>query len=110
MTCVRRFALTLAALAAMASPAFAQAGSFGNSVIIDGDALLIGEPNNSFRPGMVYVYGKTGSEWAETTILTAPDAERADGLSQTTRSLSQTAAVPCSHTSEAERAGRLTRW
>lgn len=80
MTVVRRFALTLAALAATASPAFAQAGSFGNAVIIDGDALLIGEPNNSFRPGMVYVYGKAGSEWTERMILTAPDAERADGF------------------------------
>ena len=77
---LRRFVLSLVALALCAAPASAQAGSFGNSVVFDGDAMLIGEPNNTFRPGMVYVYGKTGDEWTETTILTAPDAQRADGF------------------------------
>lgn len=80
MTALRRLTLALAVLATTASPALGQAGAFGNSVVIDGDALLIGEPNNTFRPGMVYVYGKNGDEWAESTILTAPDAERADGF------------------------------
>lgn len=83
MASIRRFFPGLLALALLAfayAPARAQAGSFGNSVVFDGDAMLIGEPNNTFRPGMVYVYGKTGDEWSETTILTAPDAQRADGF------------------------------
>ncbi len=83
MASIRRFfpgLLTLAALAFANAPVLAQAGSFGNSVVLDGDAMLIGEPNNTFRPGMVYVYGKTGDEWVETTILTAPHAQRADGF------------------------------
>ena len=44
----------MAALALCAVPASAQAGSFGNSVVFDGDAMLIGEPNNSFRPTFRY--------------------------------------------------------
>jgi len=70
----------LAALALVATPASAQAGSFGNSVVFDGDAMLVGEPNNTFRPGMVYVFGKSDGEWTERAILTAPDAARADGF------------------------------
>ena len=83
MASFRRFFPGLLAVTAFAfghAPAHAQAGSFGNSVVFDGDAMLIGEPNNTFRPGMVYVYGKTGGEWTETTIITAPDAQRADGF------------------------------
>ena len=68
MGSTRRLLPGLAVAAALAlghTPVLAQAGSFGNSVVIDGDALLIGEPNNSFRPGMVYVYGKTGEPCAD---------------------------------------------
>jgi len=75
-----RLALLFATLALLPHPATAQSGAFGNSVVIDGDALIIGEPNNSFRPGTVYVYRKRGGEWAETGQVTAPDAERADGF------------------------------
>ncbi len=82
MTVLHRFALALFMVAMTASPVLAQAGSFGNSVVIDGDALLVGEPNNTFRPGMVYVYRRGGAqaEWTEATILTSPDSERADGF------------------------------
>ena len=76
----RALVLLLAATAVLVSPGLAQSGSFGNSVVIDGDALIIGEPNNSFRPGMVYVYRKSESDWIESARLTAPSAERADGF------------------------------
>ena len=76
----RALVLSLAATAVLVSPGLAQSGSFGNSVVIDGDALIIGEPNNSFRPGMVYVYRKSESDWIESARLTAPGAERADGF------------------------------
>ena len=76
----RVLVLSLAATAVLVSPGLAQSGSFGNSVVIDGDALIIGEPNNSFRPGMVYVYRKSESDWIESARLTAPSAERADGF------------------------------
>ena len=65
---------------AFASTGMAQSGSFGNSVVVDGDALIVGEPNNSFRPGTVYVYRKSGGAWAESARLTAPESERADGF------------------------------
>jgi choice-of-anchor B domain-containing protein len=76
----RALVLSLAATAVLVSPGLAQSGSFGNSVVIDGDALIIGEPNNSFRPGMVYVYRKSESDWIESARVTAPGAERADGF------------------------------
>jgi choice-of-anchor B domain-containing protein len=75
-----RLVLLLAIFALTPSPSAAQSGAFGNSVVIDGDALIIGEPNNSFRPGTVYVYAKRGGEWVGTARITAPDAERADGF------------------------------
>ena len=80
MATFRALVLSLAAIAVLVSPGSAQSGSFGNSVVIDGDALIIGEPNNSFRPGMVYVYRKGESDWIESARLPAPSAERADGF------------------------------
>ena len=80
MASLRALGLSLAATAVLVSPGFAQSGSFGNSVVIDGDALIIGEPNNSFRPGMVYVYRKSEGDWIESARLTAPGADRADGF------------------------------
>lgn len=64
----------------LAGPALAQSSGFGLSVVIDDDELIIGEPNNSFRPGTVYVYRKDGGEWVESAQLRAPAAERADGF------------------------------
>ena len=80
MVSLRALGLSLIALVVLAAPAVAQSGSFGNSVVIDGDALLIGEPNNTFRPGTVYLYKKVGGEWVESARITAPAAERADGF------------------------------
>lgn len=76
---------SLAALAAVALlpalPLAAQSGSFGTAVVIGEDELLIGEPTNTFRPGLVYVYRRAaGGEWRETATLRAPEAERADGF------------------------------
>lgn len=81
MASIRSLALSLAAFTLLAAPALAQSGSFGNSVVVDGDdALIVGEPNTSFRPGTVYVYRKVGGDWVESSRLNAPDAERADGF------------------------------
>lgn len=72
--------LLLAVLALLTLPAAGQSGSFGVSVTLDGDELLVGEPNTTFREGSVYVYGDVGGEWTEVQRLTAPDAARADGF------------------------------
>jgi choice-of-anchor B domain-containing protein len=80
MTSLRALGFSFCAFVIFASPGVAQSGSFGNSVVIDDDALIIGEPNNTFRSGMVYVYRKNGDDWVESARLTAPSAERADGF------------------------------
>ncbi len=80
MISIRDFGLLMVALAIITPPVGAQSGSFGNSVVVDGDALLVGEPNTTFRPGGVYVYRKGSTGWVESHVITAPDAERADGF------------------------------
>lgn len=82
MPSIRHLLLGCSALALLVVPlpVVAQAGAFGNSVVIDGESLLIGEPNNTFRPGLVYVYDKRGGSWTESALLQAPDAQRADGF------------------------------
>jgi choice-of-anchor B domain-containing protein len=69
------------ALAVLTAPSLlAQSGTFGNSVVVTADELVVGEPTNNFRPGTVYVYGRSGSGWEETAQLRAPNPERADGF------------------------------
>jgi choice-of-anchor B domain-containing protein len=62
------------------TPGAAQSGSFGTSVVIGDGELIVAEPNNHFRQGLVYVYRKGGADWREAARLEAPDAERADGF------------------------------
>jgi choice-of-anchor B domain-containing protein len=70
----------LLVLAVVASPAAAQSGSFGNSVIVGDGELIIGEPTTNFRPGTVYVYRDEGGTWREVDRLQAPEPTRADGF------------------------------
>ncbi|MEE3151161.1 MAG: choice-of-anchor B family protein [Acidobacteriota bacterium] len=72
------FSLVLVVISAL--PVLAQSSGFGLTVVVDGDDLIIGEPNNSFRQGTVYVYRKSGDTWAEVTRLQAEESERADGF------------------------------
>lgn len=58
----------------------AQSGSFGTSIALDGDELIVGEPNTSFREGSVYVYAHGANGWTMQDRLTAPDANMADGF------------------------------
>ena len=73
-------ALFAAATTLTAPPLTAQSPSFGNSVVIDGDEMFIAEPNPNFRAGAVYVYTRSDGEWRRSTVLRAPDFERADGF------------------------------
>ncbi len=77
---IRTAVLALATVAIGAPHAYAQSGSFGNAVVVDGDALIVGEPNNTFRSGTVYVYRKVGGAWVEASRVTSPQSERADGF------------------------------
>lgn len=58
----------------------AQSGSFGTTVSLQGDELIVGEPNTSFRGGSVYVYERTDRGWSQTQRLTAPDSAPEDGF------------------------------
>ncbi|MEX1184457.1 MAG: choice-of-anchor B family protein [Gemmatimonadota bacterium] len=80
---MRVFKLTLIlALLPAAAPAtvWAQGGGYGGSVAIGTDEILVGEPNNSFRPGGVYVYRRSGVEWQQAARLESPSPERGDGF------------------------------
>ncbi len=77
----RLFLALLTLVLVCSLPAAAQSGSFGNSVVLEGDELIISEPNTNFREGSVYVYHKSDNDgWQQTQRLTAPDAKRADGF------------------------------
>jgi choice-of-anchor B domain-containing protein len=80
MRVLSSFLVALVLTGAFVAPALAQSSGFGLSVVIDDDELIIGEPNNSFRPGTVYVYRKSDGQWREAAQLRAPEAERADGF------------------------------
>ncbi len=54
------------------STAPARAG-FGGSIEIVGGDVLIGEPLNVIRTGLVYVYSKQGNDWVERAQLRASD-------------------------------------
>jgi len=71
---------TLAAAAALAvSPGLVAAQGFGQTVLVNGNELLVGESLYANRPGYVYVYRKDAAgRWAETARLQASDATNND--------------------------------
>lgn len=60
--------------------ATAQSGSFGTAMVLESGELIVGEPNNTFREGSVYIYRQSADEWVLQQRLTAPNAQRADGF------------------------------
>jgi choice-of-anchor B domain-containing protein len=75
-----RYLTAAVLLLAGAVAADAQNGRFGGAIALTDAEIIVGEPANTFRPGVVYVYSRSGSEWIETLQLQAPDAERGDGF------------------------------
>ncbi|HEX7049350.1 MAG TPA: choice-of-anchor B family protein [Longimicrobiales bacterium] len=64
-----------------ADPLAAQMAGFGAAIAIGDGVVFIGEPQNTLRPGMVYVYGRgADGAWVERTQLRASDAENSDGF------------------------------
>ena len=58
-----------------ASPAPSEAMvGFGGTVLIGDGEVFSAEAANQFRPGMVYVFRKTGGSWQQAAVLTAPSA------------------------------------
>jgi choice-of-anchor B domain-containing protein len=54
--------------------------AFGRAAAVSGDQVLIGEPQNIIRPGRVYIFSPAADGWAQSQVLTATDATRADGF------------------------------
>jgi len=70
--------ISLAVAGALAPEARAQA--FGTSVVVQGDEMLVAEPQNQSTPGYVYVFRRAGDVWTEAGRLEAPDAQPGDGF------------------------------
>ncbi len=83
-----RWAMSVAALAlAVFGPEWrtmareaapAGATGFGGAVLVGDGDVFVGEAANQFRPGIVYVYRKTGGAWTEAAQLKKPDAQVGD--------------------------------
>lgn len=54
--------------------------AFGRAATVTGGDVLVGEPQNVVRPGHVYAFRATGSNWERTQILLASDAVPSDGF------------------------------
>ncbi len=82
------FALALLVAGAATAGAQTRAGgqvepaqaAFGESVLVADGAVLVGEPRNSIRTGLVYVYAKDGAAWVERAQLKANDGAPSDGF------------------------------
>ena len=59
------------------TPPFAQ---FGGAVLVGDGEVFAGESQNQFRPGMVYVFRKTGASWVEATTIASPKSAVSDGF------------------------------
>jgi hypothetical protein len=66
-------------MASGAGTSAAQAG-FGGAVKIVGSDVLVGEPNNQMRSGLVYVYRRGQNGWAERATVAAADKFNGDGF------------------------------
>src|SRR6187549_518670 len=53
---------------------------FGGAVLVGDGEVFAAESNNQFRPGIVYVYRKSGASWTEAMQLTAPKPAVSDGF------------------------------
>jgi choice-of-anchor B domain-containing protein len=77
MRLVRRSVLLAAVFAVTvfvsAAPNVAMVG-FGGTVLVGDGEVFSAEAANQFRPGMVYVFRKTGGSWQQAAVLTAPTA------------------------------------
>lgn len=54
--------------------------AFGRAVVVAGEEVLVGEPGNVTRPGLVYVYGRGAEGWVERAQLRSEDAFDGDGF------------------------------
>src|SRR5262245_40525786 len=77
--CGAAFALAFAGARAELT-ATAPLAQFGGAVLVGDGEVFAGESLNQFRPGLVYVYRKTGTSWTEAAQLVAPKSAVGDGF------------------------------
>jgi choice-of-anchor B domain-containing protein len=77
---IAAFAARISTSATAAPAAF---NGFGATVHVGEGEVFVGESNNQFRPGTVYIYRKTGNAWQEATTLQRPAAAVFDGFGST---------------------------
>ncbi|NQW16907.1 MAG: alpha/beta fold hydrolase [Chloroflexi bacterium] len=57
---------------------------FGNSVSLDGDTIVVGDPRDDIgsnvNQGSAYVFARSGTDWSQQAHLTATDGEALDGF------------------------------
>ena len=68
-------------------------GGFGNSLTIVESEVLVGEPFNRTRPGLVYVYRKSGNSWKEALKVSASNGQPNDAFGSALASDGQTLLV-----------------
>ena len=54
--------------------------TFGRVVGVAAGDVIVGEPNNATKAGLVYVYRKVAGKWTEAAALSARDAQTNDGF------------------------------
>ncbi|MFN8000664.1 MAG: putative Ig domain-containing protein [Acidobacteriota bacterium] len=68
------------------APAVGTRGTFGGSLALDGNTLVVGAPSDNFLgltySGSVYVYTRTGNTWAEDAHFQAFDTQTEDYFGQ----------------------------
>src|SRR5687767_7344829 len=79
--CSAAFALAfLMARVDLSSRVAIELAQFGGAVLVGDGEVFAGESANQFRPGIVYVYRKSGASWSEAAQITAPKAAVGDGF------------------------------
>ncbi len=57
-----------------ATPAAPSLTEYGSAVAVGEDAVFVGQPQNRYQSGIVYVYRQEGGTWSEAAQLTASEA------------------------------------
>lgn len=70
--CVPVFVLAAAGLRAETAARDNAAMGFGGAVLVGDGEVFVAEAANQFRPGMVYVYRKSGAAWQQAAVLQKP--------------------------------------
>lgn len=78
---IKEILFTISAVLILAAAAADPAGAqqrFGTSILVSQDQIFVGEPDNLYRPGSVYMFASIAGEWKATGEILSPDPEMGD--------------------------------